>query len=437
MKRFLSLIMVAALVLTVFGAAALADEKITLTIFNIYTPEDPSYAGYIAAIDRFKAANPNVDVQFEGITQIEYQAKLNAMIAAGNMPDLFDTRDDWNFDLVRQGKIRALDDMIAADLEWSGRFLNIWAEQTVEGKVYGIPRQFITNEAVYYNTRIAKELGYDKFPETWEDFETFLQACKDAGYIPLVLGARDGWPVWSHLGEPLTQFMCGNEWVAEVGKFNKDYTYENPEFISVLQRIKGLMDKGFLNSDAVAADSAEAAQYYYAEQAVCMLSGSWTASGLQNEAPPEVFEATDAAPLPRPVDAKAEVGYGTFTGGSGWAWAIKADIDPAKLPYAEALIKEIVGPETALGELALGRMPALALDKIEGVDTIEISHLLKSFLTHISNAPGIYQMNRQQNGNTMCDTIYKKCQEMLTGMITPEEAAAAIQKTYLEVAATR
>ena len=99
--------------------------------------------------------------------------------------------------------------VLDADPEWKNSFLPVWSEVTFDGGVYAIPRQFITNEVVYYNSDIVKKAGYDTFPTVWEDMLTLCGKLKNMGYMPIALGIMGGWPLWSHLGEPLCEYLCG------------------------------------------------------------------------------------------------------------------------------------------------------------------------------------------------------------------------------------
>ncbi len=458
MKKLFALLLSIMMLVTVFGSCAApapagdtpaasetpsddagesSGDMIKMEMYHIYNEESNEGPIIEAVVEEFTAANPNVELTNTTNAQIDYQVKLNSMIAAGTVPDVFLTRDDWLFDFMASNTLLSLDNTIAADTDWSGKFLDIWHEQTYEGSVYAVPTNFITNQAVYYNDTILQELGYTEFPTEWDEMMEVFEAAKNAGYVPTVFGGVEGWPIWSHLGEPLTQFMLGAEWVAEVGKFNTDYSYETPEFISVLTMINDLVTNEYLNPDVVAIGGDEALEYYYNSESLCFLSGSWTSASLGSQAPPEIFEVTKVASLPRPAGAKDDAGAGMFTGGSGWAWALNSQISADKLPHGETLIKQLTGNDTAIKYLEKGLMPPLALTEIEGADAVDMSSTLRQFLTLVAEAPVIYSMNKQQNGPVMADIIYNKCQEMMTGTTTPEEAAAAIQETYLEVAASR
>ena len=57
-------------------------------------------------------------------------------------------------------------------------------------------RCIASNVALWYNKRLAAEAGIDPTQiETWDDFLGQVQAAKDAGQVPILIGAKDKWPV--------------------------------------------------------------------------------------------------------------------------------------------------------------------------------------------------------------------------------------------------
>jgi len=53
----------------------------------------------------------------------------------------------------------------------------------------------------------------------------------------------------------------------------------------------------------------------------------------------------------------------------------------------------------------------------------------------ISAAPRIPLMNQQQSGPEMTDVLYKACQDIIAGTLTPEQAVPKIQDTFARVVA--
>lgn len=404
---------------------------------NMYTRESPFTPIFERLVNGYLADYPDVEFEYESMSGTEeYSTKFNVYIAARTLPDIFLTRDDLTPDLVRQNILRPLDDIL--DREWKDNFIPMWSEETVDGKIYGIPFQFITNQAVYYNKNILAEAGYTGFPKTWEDWMSLCEKLKRAGYIPIALGDVEGWPLWSFIGEPLTQFMCGNEWVVNCGLFNGKTSYNDPDFVKTMNMINDIMKNGYFNSDVVAANGTDVSAYYFTGKAAMLMSGSWTAGGMLIDAPEEIYRVTGVAPLPRPAAAKPEVEYGMYTGGSGWAYALNPGVDgEGKLDLCTGILRALLGNESALGSLEVGNMPAWTIDTITGIERVNISPLLRAFLDSVAEAPAVYPLNRQQNGPAMTQIIYAKTQEMLSGTVTPADACRAIQAVFEEYSKIR
>ena len=89
MKKLLSLVLALALVLS-FTAFAAADEPAKITVFH-YMVEGNKQAGLEAVEEAFKAANPDLNVEFENIAYsqgTDYWPQLETAIAAGDNPEI-------------------------------------------------------------------------------------------------------------------------------------------------------------------------------------------------------------------------------------------------------------------------------------------------------------------------------------------------------------
>ena len=45
---------------------------------------------------------------------------------------------------------------------------------------------------IYFNTKLAEQLGIDAAPTSVEEFEADMQTAKDAGILPMMTYAKDG-----------------------------------------------------------------------------------------------------------------------------------------------------------------------------------------------------------------------------------------------------
>ncbi len=96
-------------------------------------------------IDTFKAANPNVEIEFRpltGASQQDNYGKMYALFAAGDLGDVcaFDPSHFHFWRAINGGIIGPLDDLIASDnldmSQWFAQFIGL---QAFQGKQYGLP----------------------------------------------------------------------------------------------------------------------------------------------------------------------------------------------------------------------------------------------------------------------------------------------------------
>lgn len=202
---FLVLVMISPL-LVVPGAFA-QDEKVTIELWQ--HDSGGKITGMQKVIEGFNEQYPNVEVVQTVIPYDEYQTKIAASVPAGTGPDVAMIYFGWAPLWSKSGFIVPLPDELQQILDTE--FAPFVESTKLKGKHYAVPTS-IRNFALFYNTKLLAEAGWDKPPTTWEEF---AQAAKDctkyddkgnivqAGYY---LGwGDDGWNWW----RPLIQAFGG------------------------------------------------------------------------------------------------------------------------------------------------------------------------------------------------------------------------------------
>ena len=141
-------------------AASGEAEEITWMFWDdLEATEDLISLGYKQTIDRF-----NKD--YEGVYHVtpittnleEYYAKLNALVASGDTPDVFIVSPGPNLDVyVDPGVAAPLDDYLAQD-GWKDSFSSdaVFAQQTYDGKMIVIPNGTLSNTSLTNLTKQEK-----------------------------------------------------------------------------------------------------------------------------------------------------------------------------------------------------------------------------------------------------------------------------------------
>ena len=324
--------------LTVPLVALAQDEAITLN-FSQFTLSDPETGPALAvqdALDRFAAEHPSVTVNVETMPHDEYYTKFRVLAASNELPDVFIMNADMTTPLVNGSMLLDLTDVLNADPEW--RDLQLpggMAEWTVGGQNYGVGAQMIITHVIYYNKTIFAEAGINEFPSTWEDFTNAVTALKDAGYTPIALGSKAGWPLFDCLFGTLSFRATGLDWYNRLLKHEASFT--DPEFMTALNAFQQLVDLGAFNADATSLDNVQAESLYYNKQAAMFIEGNWAIPGITNDAPADVSENTGMALWPALPGGLGEPNGVTWA--AGWGWSANGNLEGAKRDAAIDLIK--------------------------------------------------------------------------------------------------
>ena len=199
-KRALSILMAAAMAAGTLATSVpvYADdvEEITWMFWDdLEATEDLISKGYKDVIDRF---NEEYDGKYH-VTPIttnleEYDGKLNALIAAGQTPDVYICNPGPNMDVyVNAGAAADLTDILEnQEADWYASFTDgIFERMTYDGKIMAVPTNFAA-ACVYYNTEMFADAGVE-VPTTYDELIAACQKLQDAGYTPISCSAGTAW----------------------------------------------------------------------------------------------------------------------------------------------------------------------------------------------------------------------------------------------------
>jgi len=438
-KRLLILVSIGLLLLGGMAAYAAGgqEQKTVINWSTVWVRGEMGKNTYpLDLVDAYVKAHPNVQLNIDATSHDAYfTVKYKSMVAADSLPELFHVNSSDMLSSWSAKRLHDWTDSLNADTQWKSSLLDLWTETTFGGRVWAIPYQFITNEAIYYNADILKKAGYSSFPTTWEDMLVFYQKVKDLGYIPIAMGDKAGWPMWSHVGEILCEYIMGPDWVKEVGAYSGKQDYSDPRFLTVMTMIKQLNDKGFFMSDVLSDDGTDAFQYFITGKAATMWSGSWHVGTITNNAPADFQAKVGVTPIPRPAASVASVKPAMFTGGSGWELAGNVKMNEAQWKVVQDIVKILTGPEYSKFVVEASGIPVVKMQFVTGWDANKVPKLQQDLNKLISAAPRIPLMNQEQSGPEMTDVLYKACQDVIAGTVTPQQAVQNINDTFKRVVA--
>lgn len=269
------------------AAASGEVQEITWMFWDdLNATEDLISLGYKDVIDRFNA-------EYEGVYHVtpittnleEYDAKLNALIAAGDCPDVYICNPGPNMKVyVESGAAADLTDILNAESEWYGTFTEgIFERLTYDGKIYAVPTNFAA-ALTFYNTEIFAEVGVE-VPTTYDELLAACQKIQDAGYTPISCSAGTAWCL-SMIAGYLCDRAGGPDNLANANAGTGNMWLDS-SFVDAGNKLVEL-SKYFQPTAAGDSNDVATAAFYNGEAAM-LVQGSWVI-GQINGANPEFEE---------------------------------------------------------------------------------------------------------------------------------------------------
>ncbi|MDF2555839.1 MAG: extracellular solute-binding protein [Microbacterium sp.] len=249
------------------------DGDVTLTWWHNAT-SGPLPAVWEEVAAEFEEAHPGVTVEQTGYQNEELQRTLipNAL-AAGDPPDLFQVWPGGELrGQVDNEYLMPLDEAIPDTIESVGPTVKGWQ---VDDQTYGIPFTFGI-EGFWYNTDEFEAAGAE-IPTTFDELVDTVGTLRDAGTVPIAVGAGSGWPA-AHWWYQFALKSCSAEALAAA---QEDFDFGDPCWVEAgegLQEFIGAepFQDGFLGT--VAQEGAGSSAGLLANgQAAMELMGHWNA----------------------------------------------------------------------------------------------------------------------------------------------------------------
>ncbi len=287
-KKFLAALLSVAMVATVFAGCSKKEDsgdvqEITWMFWDdLDASEDLITIGYKEVIERF---NKDYEGKYH-VTPIttnleEYDAKLNAKIAASECPDVFICNPGPNMDVyVNNGSAKDLTDILTnKEKDWYNTFTKgIFERMTYDGKIYAVPTNFAA-ALVFYNTEMFANAGV-AVPTNFTEFIAACQKLQDAGYTPISCSAGTAWCL-SMVAGYLCDRAGGPDNLAGVNAGTLDWTSET--FVTAANKLVELSK--YFQSTAAGDSNDIATAAFYNEEAAMLIQGSWVIGQINGSNP--------------------------------------------------------------------------------------------------------------------------------------------------------
>jgi raffinose/stachyose/melibiose transport system substrate-binding protein len=401
------------------GSQEESDFKKEVSIIHFMNPNiemgDANDKAFAYAIDEYKKNHPDITVSDEFIQHDNYQAKLKTMIASLMLSNVYYSKPDL-FPLLRENNlIMPLTDMINSDPEFKKLFnTEAFSDFNFDGEIWALPFQLQSNHVIYYHKNMLKEAGYDDFPSTMDEFKDLCIKLRANGHIPVALGNKGRWLNPSCIFNTMVYRFTDAEWFYSVYN-NNGAKFTDKPFVDAAKLMSELVELGAFNEDMNSIDKDQQRQLFYNEEAAMFIEGSWALG--------PVIENMDSSKvglsvLP-PVSGYEEYGN-IVAGGAGWGICVNPNMSDEQKELVFEFVKEVYGQEYGNASAKNGGFPAVFPE----LDPSSLDPLVSAYNEIDFKFAPIFDV---QFPGTIVDVFYNDMQQLLIGIISPEEYAENIE----------
>ena len=407
--RRLSLIIIFALLVpavALFAGGGRETKEVVLSWPTIWVGQDSKAAVVAELVEEFNAAHAGcyrVDIEpnpdYDG-----YRDKINASIAAGEVPDLFVFNPDPTTFQYYEGDLL---------FDFGDELNGPWGSSFVEGTIDGATRNGATKSVPYelaltpiwYNADLLTEAGVDRFPTTINEFYAAGDRLKAAGVAPTsqMTGGSNAWTSMLWYSHILASIGGQDVWSRPLS---------HPQYVQAAEIMQRLF-QDYTTRDAVGADAGVSGGHYLAKRSAVFINGPWYIGRVRGDAP-EVHSATRLTPAP----AAPGGSYGHQIGFPLSNLAAANTDDPARREAVLAFMQWMTEPDN-VARLSRDSGSLFAV-KIE-VDTSGIDPLQAQFIKASSEASFIVPHFQSQYPADLVAELGQGFGAMALGSISPQE----------------
>jgi raffinose/stachyose/melibiose transport system substrate-binding protein len=262
-------------VLFLVGMSAYAQGKTTLRFLYYIDASQAGYAEDQQFWQKFKDANPDIDLQMEILFSQAYHQKLGAYIAAGQMPDvvyMWPGLRDSSATIHNQKLTWDLRDALGKDYLSSFLPTALDPNQQASKQVLELPQSFTYCDVLYANKKLLKENGFD-LPKTWADVKKMVMKLKMKNIQTVLLPDNDKWPAESCFFSTVVGRLLGDSWVDQVQKGKVKFTDKG--FVDALKFYESLYKDGIIDKSNVQLGYGDGPGLFAAGKAAFIIDGDW------------------------------------------------------------------------------------------------------------------------------------------------------------------
>ncbi|MBX2837716.1 MAG: extracellular solute-binding protein [Gammaproteobacteria bacterium] len=292
-------------ILSVALSAAASTALAADLVINFDDPNPGPKAGFEAAVEAFKAANPDVNVIVNINDREAHKTAIRNFLSA-DAPDITSWYPGNRMaPFVNAGLFEDVSDLWD-EQGFHDTLAAIKPTMTIDGKQWGVPYTYY-QWGVYYRKDIFDKLNLSE-PTNWEEFNAVANTLKEAGVTPITIGTKFLWTaagVFDYLNLRTNGYEVHNDLTA--GKVK----YSDPRIKAVFETWKEMVDNGYFVKNHATMSWQDAIAPFANGDAAMYVMGNFSVDGYKNagltEDQIDYFQFPEITPgLPRAEEAPAD-----------------------------------------------------------------------------------------------------------------------------------
>ena len=416
MKKFISILLVLTMVLSIAVTAAAADDSVTINVVTSYGGDDGNRKNFEAAVKAYEEATGNKVNDGSATSNEDWKAKVLTDFETGSEPDVlfyFTNADAEPF--VSAGKVVSIEEIRKEYPEYAANMKDSMMAVAADGKQYSVPSSGYW-ENMFVNKKVLEDCGVAiPGPDyTWDQFLADCETIKANGFTPIACSLFEVPHYWFEF------MVMNNGTVANHLTVPASVDDEaGQKWVKGLNDIKDLYERGFFPANTLTASDAETVELFNAGDAAFLIDGSWKVGYFtQNAADINDFAI---AYVPGKGDRKATEAIGGIS--MGYFITTKAWNDPAKREAAVKFVECLTSDEI-LSTFVTTEVTALK----NGAKPAGLNPLQQSAADTNGNVSAIAGAVQDLLTAEARGSLFANVQNIVTGKITAEDALAEALK---------
>lgn len=389
------------------------DGKIHLKgIYQLNITDDLAVKNWNQIWPAFQEKFPNIEIEWEFISDEAYHDKLQTMAVSNQLPDLILLWPKKRTGMVTgTGKIKDLSPWIKGhESEFSSEAMS---PQGLNEEMYELPEQVNICHTFYINERLLKKLGLT-IPKTYEELLAQGDVIREADLIPIAMDNGDGWPMDSCFLSTLAERTGGEEWLLRAVKGDNS-GFADKEFVDALNIIKTISDNNMFSPGINSSPCGIALDAFIREEAVYLIDGGWRVQNLRSELTEEQMEYISISTFPDIPNQVGESGSTAAVAGTGFG--MNSKLEGGKAEAAWEWIWFWAGPDGSKIKTELGWMPAYKMEPSDNLPLIS-----KKYIKYSKDLPMSPVIDAFMDGEGV-GILNSAIQEMMLGTKSPLDVA--------------